>query len=125
MAERRDRAPRNSKRAQRRLCRSAPARPRLYGPKLDSMATDSIGREHQVATIQLDMNLPERFDLTCVNERGEKERIVMIHSAITGSIERFFAVLLNISRAVSPRGSPVQVKILPAPSDTRNTQGPS
>ena len=64
----------------------APGEAALYGPKLDFMATDSIGRTHQVATIQLDFNLPERFDLSCVNEKGEKERIVMIHSAITGSI---------------------------------------
>jgi threonyl-tRNA synthetase len=49
----------------------------FYGPKLDFMATDSLGRQWQVATIQLDMNQPERFDLTCVNEKGEKERIVM------------------------------------------------
>ena len=92
----------------------APGEAALYGPKLDFMATDSIGREHQVATIQLDMNLPERFDLTCVNERGEKERIVMIHSAIMGSIERFFAVLLEHLEGRLPTWlSPVQVKILP------------
>ncbi len=60
----------------------------FYGPKLDFMANDAIGREWQVATIQLDMNQPERFDLTCTNEKGEKERIVMIHAAIMGSIER-------------------------------------
>ena len=54
----------------------APGEAAMYGPKLDFMATDSLGREHQVATIQLDMNLPERFDLTCTNEQGEKERIV-------------------------------------------------
>ena len=86
----------------------------MYGPKLDFMATDSIGREHQVATIQLDMNLPERFDLTCINEKGEKERIVMIHSAIMGSIERFSAVLIEHLGGVFPLWlSPVQVKILP------------
>lgn len=67
----------------------------MYGPKLDFMAKDSLGREHQVATIQLDMNLPERFDLSCINEKGEKERIVMIHCAIMGSIERFMAVLIE------------------------------
>src|SRR3989344_1037381 len=55
-----------------------PGEAALYGPKLDFMAQNSAGREWQVATIQLDMNLPERFDLTCVNEKGEKERIVMI-----------------------------------------------
>ena len=71
----------------------------MYGPKLDFMAKDSLGREHQVATIQLDMNLPDRFDLNCINEKGEKERIVMIHCAIMGSIERFSAVLIEKNQA--------------------------
>ncbi len=92
----------------------APGEAALYGPKLDFMATDSIGREHQVATIQLDMNMPERFDLTCINEHGEKERIVMIHSAIMGSIERFTAVLLEHLVGVFPTWlSPVQARVLP------------
>lgn len=86
----------------------------FYGPKLDFMATDSLGREWQVATIQLDLNLPERFDLTCVNEKGEKERIVMIHAAIMGSIERFLSVYLEHSGGLFPTWlSPVQVKVLP------------
>lgn len=86
----------------------------MYGPKLDFMATDSMGREHQVATIQLDMNQPERFDLVCVNEKGEKERIVMIHCAIMGSIERFSAVLIEHVGGNFPLWlSPVQVKVLP------------
>ena len=67
----------------------------FYGPKLDFMAKDAIGREHQVATIQLDFNQPEGFDLVCTNEEGERERIVMIHAAIMGSIERFLAVLIE------------------------------
>jgi len=86
----------------------------LYGPKLDFMATNVAGREWQIATIQLDMNLPERFDLTCINERGEKERIVMIHSAITGSLERCIAVLLEHLNGILPLWlSPVQVVVLP------------
>ena len=86
----------------------------MYGPKLDFMATDSIDRQHQVATIQLDMNQPERFDLTCINEKGEKERVVMIHCAVMGSIERFSAVLIEHLSGVFPLWlSPVQVKILP------------
>lgn len=86
----------------------------MYGPKLDFMATDSMGRSHQVATIQLDMNLPERFDLTCTNEKGEKERIVMIHCAIMGSLERFSAVLIEHTGGNFPTWlSPVQVAILP------------
>ena len=92
----------------------APGEAALYGPKLDFMATDSINRQHQVATIQLDLNLPERFDLTCVNEKGEHERIVMIHSAIMGSIERFTAVLLEHLEGKLPLWlSPVHVKLLP------------
>ena len=86
----------------------------LYGPKLDFIATNAAGREWQVATIQLDMNLPERFDLTCVNEKGKNERIVMIHSAITGSIERCTAILLEHFDGLLPLWlSPVQVKVLP------------
>lgn len=86
----------------------------LYGPKIDFMAMDSIGREHQVATIQLDMNLPERFDLTCTNEKGEPERIVMLHCAVMGSLERFSAILIEHYAGVFPLWvSPIQVAVLP------------
>ncbi len=92
----------------------APGEAALYGPKLDFLATDSLGRQHQVATIQLDMNLPERFDLVCVNEKGDRERIVMIHSAIMGSIERFTAVLLEHTAGILPIWlSPIQARVLP------------
>ncbi len=95
-----------------------PGEAALYGPKLDFMAKNSAGREWQVATIQLDMNLPERFDLTCVNEKGEKERIVMIHAAITGSLERCSAFLIEHYAGAFPLWlSPVQVKILPISTD--------
>jgi threonyl-tRNA synthetase len=67
----------------------------FYGPKIDFMAKDALGREHQVATIQLDFNQPERFDLTCINEEGVEERIVMIHAAIAGSFERFLSVMIE------------------------------
>jgi threonyl-tRNA synthetase len=91
-----------------------PGEAALYGPKLDFMAKNAAGREWQVATIQLDMNLPERFDLTCINEKGEKERIVMIHSAITGSIERCTAILLEHFDGALPLWlSPVQARVLP------------
>jgi threonyl-tRNA synthetase len=91
-----------------------PGEAALYGPKLDFMAKNSAGREWQVATIQLDMQLPERFDLACVNEKGEKERIVMIHSAITGSIERCTAILLEHLEGNFPLWlSPTQVKVIP------------
>ena len=86
----------------------------FYGPKLDFLAKDSIGREWQVATIQLDMNMPEMFDLSCINEKGEKERIVMIHAAIMGSIERFISIAIEHYAGAFPLWlSPVQVAILP------------
>jgi threonyl-tRNA synthetase len=86
----------------------------FYGPKLDFLAKDSLGREWQVATIQLDMNMPDRFDLTCINEKGEKERIVMIHAAIMGSIERFLSVLIEHTAGAFPLWlSPVQVVVHP------------
>ena len=85
----------------------------FYGPKIDFIAKDSLGREWQLATIQLDINLPERFDLTCVNEEGGKERIVMIHIAIMGSIERFLSILIEHLAGAFPFWlSPVQAKIL-------------
>lgn len=91
-----------------------PGEAALYGPKLDFMAANAAGREWQVATIQLDMNLPERFDLACVNEQGERERIVMIHSAITGSLERSVAILLEHLDGNLPLWlAPVQVAVLP------------
>lgn len=86
----------------------------FYGPKLDFMAKDSLGREWQVATIQLDMNMPERFDLTCVNEEGKPERIVMIHAAIMGSIERFLSVAIEHFAGAFPLWlSPIQAVVLP------------
>ncbi|PIR87171.1 MAG: threonine--tRNA ligase [Candidatus Harrisonbacteria bacterium CG10_big_fil_rev_8_21_14_0_10_49_15] len=85
----------------------------FYGPKLDFMAKDAIGRQWQVATIQLDMNMPERFDLTCVNEKGENERIVMIHAAIMGSIERFLSILIEHTAGAFPLWlSPVQARVI-------------
>ena len=92
----------------------APGEAALYGPKLDFIATDSLGRQQQVATIQLDFNQPERLNLACINEKGEREQIVMIHSAIMGSIERFTAVLLEHTAGILPLWlSPVQVRVLP------------
>ena len=85
----------------------------FYGPKLDFMAEDAQGRLWQVATIQLDMNMPERFNLTCINEKGEKERIVMIHAAIMGSIERFLSVLIEHVGGAFPLWlSPTQARVL-------------
>ena len=67
----------------------------FYGPKIDIYLKDSIGRTWQCGTIQLDMNLPERFDLSYVGEDGEKHRPIMLHRALLGSIERFMGVLLE------------------------------
>lgn len=86
----------------------------FYGPKVDFMTKDSLGRQWQVATIQADRNMPERFDLFCTNEAGEKERIVMVHAAIMGSIERFVSILIEHHAGRFPFWlAPVQVKILP------------
>lgn len=86
----------------------------FYGPKLDFLATDSLGRQWQVATIQLDMNQPERFDLYCVDEQGQHERVVMIHAAIMGSIDRFLSILIEHTAGIFPLWlSPVQVSVLP------------
>lgn len=84
----------------------------FYGPKLDFMAKDAIGREWQVATIQLDLNMPVRFGLTCIAEDGSHEQIVMIHAAIMGSIERFLSVLIEHTAGLLPVWlSPVQVQL--------------
>ncbi len=86
----------------------------FYGPKLDFMFKDAIGREWQLATVQCDFNLPERFDLSYINEQGEKERPVVIHRAISGSIERFMGVMIeHFSGAFPVWLAPVQVAILP------------
>ena len=91
-----------------------PGEAAFYGPKVDFITKDSIGREWQVATIQLDINMPENFDLYCINEQGDKERIVMIHAAIMGSIERFFSIYLEHVAGKFPLWlAPVQVGILP------------
>lgn len=86
----------------------------FYGPKLDFMAKDSLGREWQVATIQLDVNMPERFDLTCTNEEGKPERIVMIHAAIMGSIERFLSIIIEHFAGDFPLWlAPLQARVIP------------
>lgn len=85
----------------------------FYGPKIDFMAEDAIGREHQVATIQLDFVQPERFELSFVNENGEKEQPVMIHHATLGSIERFMSVFIEHTSGWFPFWcAPEQVRIL-------------
>ncbi len=85
----------------------------FYGPKIDFMATDAIGREHQVATVQLDFVQPERFGLEYTDEAGDMARPVMIHSALLGSIERFLSVFIEHTAGWFPFWiAPEQVRIL-------------
>ncbi|MBZ4682740.1 MAG: threonyl-tRNA synthetase [Fusobacteriales bacterium] len=85
----------------------------FYGPKLDFKLKDAIGRIWQCGTIQLDMNLPERFDMSYIGEDGEKHRPIMIHRAMYGSIERFLGILIEHYAGAFPTWlAPVQVKIL-------------
>lgn len=85
----------------------------FYGPKIDFMAEDAIGREHQLATIQLDFVQPERFGLEFTNAKGEKERPVMIHHATLGSIERFLSVFIEHTGGWFPFWcAPEQVRIV-------------
>ncbi|QQS16186.1 MAG: threonine--tRNA ligase [Candidatus Moraniibacteriota bacterium] len=86
----------------------------FYGPKLDFMFKDALDREWQLATIQCDFNLPERFNLSFANEKGEKERPVVIHRAISGSLERFMGIMIEHCAGSFPFWlSPVQIAILP------------
>ena len=86
----------------------------FYGPKLDFKVKDSMGRVWQCGTIQLDMNLPERFDCTYIDSDGEKKRPIMLHRACLGSIERFIGILIEHFAGAFPTWlSPVQVNLLP------------
>ncbi|MBQ8299397.1 MAG: threonine--tRNA ligase [Clostridia bacterium] len=86
----------------------------FYGPKIDFHIKDCIGREWQCGTIQLDFQMPERFDLTYIGEDGEKHRPVMLHRVVFGSIERFIGIITEHFAGAFPMWlSPVQVKILP------------
>ncbi len=86
----------------------------FYGPKIDFHIKDCIGREWQCGTIQLDFQMPERFDLTYIGEDGEKHRPVMLHRVIFGSIERFIGIITEHFAGAFPMWlAPVQVKVLP------------
>ena len=86
----------------------------FYGPKLDFHLEDSIGRTWQCGTIQLDLQMPQRFDLTYVGSDGEKHRPIMIHRVIFGSIERFIGILTEHFAGRFPLWlAPVQVKVMP------------
>ena len=91
----------------------------FYGPKLDFKIKDAIGRTWQCGTIQLDFNLPERFDMNYIGEDGEKHRPVMIHRVVYGSIERFIGILIEHYAGAFPLWlAPTQVKILTINDET-------
>ena len=97
-----------------RDCKINPGDGAFYGPKLDFHVKDAIGRVWQCGTIQLDMNLPERFDLTYIDSDGNKKRPIMLHRVIYGSIERFIGILIEHYVGAFPTWlSPVQVNIIP------------
>lgn len=86
----------------------------FYGPKIDILLKDSLGREWQCGTIQLDFNLPERFNLTYVDQDNKEKRVVIIHRALIGSVERFLGILLEYYAGRLPLWlSPVQVALMP------------
>jgi threonyl-tRNA synthetase len=90
----------------------------FYGPKLDFKLKDSMKRIWQCGTIQLDMNLPERFDLTYIDSDGEKKRPVMLHRALYGSIERFIGILIEHYAGAFPTWmAPVQAVVIPVNND--------
>jgi len=90
----------------------------FYGPKIDIQLHDALGRRHQCTTIQVDFNIPTRFDVTYVGQDGLEHRVVMIHRAILGSIERFFGILLEHYGGAFPLWlAPVQVAVLPVVSE--------
>lgn len=86
----------------------------FYGPKIDFHIKDALGRSHQCATIQLDYQMPEKFDLTYIDENNEKVRPVVIHRAIYGSLDRFFAILIEHFAGAFPTWlAPVQAELIP------------
>jgi threonyl-tRNA synthetase len=86
----------------------------FYGPKIDMHIKDALGREWQLATVQLDFHMPQAFDLKYINEKGEAEKPVMIHRAIFGSFERFIGILTEHYQGAFPLWlAPIQVMILP------------
>jgi len=92
----------------------------FYGPKIDFHIKDSLGRSWQLATIQIDFQMPERFDVTYVTEDGKPKRPVIIHRAIYGSLERFIGILVEHYKGKFPLWlSPVQVRVLPISDDSK------
>lgn len=86
----------------------------FYGPKIDIYIKNAVGKEWQCGTVQLDMQLPERFDLTYIDENSNKERVIMIHRALYGSLERFFGIIIEHFGGFFPLWiAPVQVAVIP------------
>ena len=93
----------------------------FYAPKMDLMATDALGREWQLSTVQIDFVMPERFNLKYISTQGKEERPVMIHRAILGSTERFMMILLEHYAGALPLWlSPIQVRIASVGKDHQN-----
>jgi len=92
----------------------------FYGPKIDIKIKDSLGRAWQLTTIQVDFNLPERFDMTYIDKNGKKQQPIMIHRALLGSLERFIGVLLEYHGGNLPLWlTPVQILVIPVSSSHR------
>ena len=86
----------------------------FYGPKIDFHIKDALNRSHQCGTIQLDFQMPEKFDLNYIDEKNEKKRPVVIHRAVLGSLDRFLAILIEHFGGAFPAWvAPVQVKVIP------------
>ena len=101
-----------------KTCKVNPGDGAFYGPKLDFHVKDSLGRVWQCGTIQLDMNLPERFDITYVDKDGSKKRPIMLHRVIFGSIERFIGIIIEHFAGHFPTWlAPVQINIIPVNSE--------
>ncbi|MDO8637963.1 MAG: threonine--tRNA ligase, partial [Candidatus Daviesbacteria bacterium] len=95
----------------------------FYGPKMDLMITDSLGKEWQLSTIQVDFNLPDRFDLVYIDKENKKQRPIMLHRATFGSYERFLAMIIEHFQGAFPTWlSPIQVQIIPI-TDRNNKYG--
>jgi threonyl-tRNA synthetase len=93
----------------------------FYGPKLDFKIKDALGREWQCSTLQFDFNLPERFNMSFINEKGKKEKPYMLHRALFGSFERFIGVLLEHYAGALPLWlSPIQVEVIPVSEKFKN-----
>ena len=104
-----------------KACKINPGDGAFYGPKLDFHIQDSLGRVWQCGTIQLDMNLPERFDLTYIESDGSKKRPIMLHRVIYGSIERFIGILIEHYGGAFPLWlAPRQIVIIPVNPDVHN-----